>query len=50
MHVLYAMSSVKLTYLRRQVKVTAPRDCKVAGLTVAAGTRVVEGALILSLK
>jgi pyruvate carboxylase len=36
--------------MKMEVKVTSPRDCKIDSIFAAAGTRVVEGALILSLK
>ena len=36
--------------MKMEVKVTAPHDCKIASITVAPGTRVVEGALLLTLK
>ena len=36
--------------MKMEVKVTAPFDCTVVGLSVATGTRVVEGALLVLLK
>ena len=36
--------------MKMEVKVSAPADGTVAALSVAAGTRVVEGALLFTLK
>ena len=38
-----------ISAMKMEVKVTAPFNAKVSGLSVAAGTRVVEGALLLTL-
>jgi pyruvate carboxylase len=38
-----------ISAMKMEVKVTAPFNAKVTGLSVAAGTRVVEGALLLTL-
>jgi len=36
--------------MKMEVKVTAPRDCKIDSIVATASTRVVEGALIVTLK
>lgn len=36
--------------MKMEVKVTAPRDCKIDSISAGPGTRVVEGALIVTLK
>ena len=38
-----------ISAMKMEVKVTAPFDGKVAALSVAVGTRVIEGALLLSI-
>ena len=38
-----------ISAMKMEVKVTSPFSGKVTGLSVAAGTRVVEGALLLTL-